>query len=52
MCFIQNDAERLVHEGDPTSAALLVGLVDKRLRQSPDGRQATEQMQRDRLDEL
>ena len=52
MCFIQNDAERLVHEGDPTSAALLVGLVDKRLRESPDGRQETEQMQRDRLDAL
>lgn len=52
MCFTQNDAERLAHEGDPTSAALLVGLVDERLRESPDGRQETEQMQRDRLDRL
>lgn len=51
LCVLQNAAEWRYWRGDHTEAALLLGIVDTRLRSWPDGRQATEQMQRDRLAE-
>jgi predicted ATPase/DNA-binding winged helix-turn-helix (wHTH) protein len=51
LCILQNAAECRFWRGDHTSAALLLGIIDKRVDASPDGRQATEQMQRDRLGE-
>ncbi len=51
VCFAQTDAERLHRDGEHANAALLLGIVDRRIHDWPDGRQATEQMQRDRLEE-
>jgi hypothetical protein len=51
VCLLQNDAERLYWAGDHASASLLLGILDRRIRDWPDGRQTTEQMQRDRLEE-
>lgn len=48
---MQNGAERLYWLGEHTNAALILGIVDNIIRNWPDGRQATEQMQRDRLGE-
>lgn len=52
MCLLQCAVEMLLHEGAPRDAALLLGIVDKRIADWPDGRQATEQTQRDRLQKL
>jgi predicted ATPase/DNA-binding winged helix-turn-helix (wHTH) protein len=49
LCILQNAAEWRFRRGDHTTAALLLGIIDKRIDAWPDGRQATEQMQRDRL---
>ena len=49
LCVLQNAAEWRFWQGDHSSAALLLGIIDKRIEAWPDGRQATEQMQRDRL---
>ena len=51
LCILQNAAECRFWRGDHKSAALLLGIIDKRVDASPDGRQATEQMQRNRLGE-
>jgi hypothetical protein len=51
ICILQNAAEWRYWRGDHSDAALLLGLIDKRIATWPDGRQATEQMQRDRLGE-
>jgi hypothetical protein len=51
LCILQNAAECCFWRGDHKSAALLLGIIDKHVDASPDGRQATEQMQRDRLGE-
>jgi hypothetical protein len=51
LCILQNAAELRFWRGDHTNAALLLGIIDKRIAASADGRQATEQMQRDRLGE-
>jgi predicted ATPase/DNA-binding winged helix-turn-helix (wHTH) protein len=51
LCMLQNAAEARFWRGDHSDAALLLGIIDKRIEASPDGRQATEQMQRDRLGE-
>ena len=51
LCILQNAAEFRYRQGDHTEAALLLGIIDKRIQAWPDGRQATEQMQRDRLAE-
>jgi hypothetical protein len=51
LSILQNGAECRFWRGDHKSAALLLGIIDKRIDASPDGRQATEQMQRDRLGE-
>jgi hypothetical protein len=51
LSILQNAAERRFWRGDHKNAALLLGIIDKRVDASPDGRQATEQMQRDRLGE-
>jgi hypothetical protein len=48
---LQNAAEYRYWRGDHAESALLLGIIDKRIDGWPDGRQATEQMQRDRLDE-
>jgi hypothetical protein len=49
LSILQNAAEWRYRRGEHTEAALLLGIIDKRLEAWPDGRQATEQMQRDRL---
>jgi hypothetical protein len=51
LCILQNAAECRFWRGDHKSAVLLLGIIDKRVDALPDGRQATEQMQRDRLGE-
>jgi hypothetical protein len=51
LSVLQNAAEWRFWQGDHTNAALLLGIIDKRIEAWPDGRQATEQMQRDRLGE-
>jgi hypothetical protein len=51
LCIIQNGAEYRFRRGDHKEAALLLGILDRRIEAWPDGRQATEQMQRDRLGE-
>ncbi|GLQ57161.1 ATP-binding protein [Devosia nitrariae] len=51
LCVLQNAAECHYWRGDHISASLLLGIVDKRVEAWPDGRQATEQIQRDRLRE-
>jgi predicted ATPase/DNA-binding winged helix-turn-helix (wHTH) protein len=51
LCILQNAAEYRYWQGDHRDAALLLGIIDKRVANWPDGRQATEQMQRDRLGE-
>jgi predicted ATPase/DNA-binding winged helix-turn-helix (wHTH) protein len=51
LCILQNAAECRFWRGAHRDAALLLGIIDKRVDASPDGRQATEQMQRDRLGE-
>ena len=51
LCILQNAAEWRFWQGEHTNAALLLGIIDKRIEAWPDGRQATEQMQRDRLGE-
>ena len=51
LCILQNAAECRYWRGDHTSAALLLGIIDKYVNASPDGRQATEEMQRNRLGE-
>ncbi|MEQ1900954.1 MAG: hypothetical protein ABL866_09490 [Devosia sp.] len=51
VCMLQNEVEQLYLEGAHTRAALLLGIVDRRLRAWPDGRQETEQMQRDSLEQ-
>lgn len=51
VCFVQNGAERLYWQGEHANAALVLGIIDNIIRNWPDGRQATEQMQRDRLGE-
>jgi hypothetical protein len=51
LCILQNAAEFRYWKGDHTEAALLLGIIDKRIESWPDGRQTTEQMQRDRLAE-
>jgi predicted ATPase/DNA-binding winged helix-turn-helix (wHTH) protein len=51
LCILQNAAECRFWRSDHKSATLLLGIIDKRVDASPDGRQATEQMQRDRLGE-
>jgi hypothetical protein len=51
LCILQNAAEFRYWQGDHSEAALLLGIIDKRIESWPDGRQATEQMQRDRLAE-
>jgi predicted ATPase/DNA-binding winged helix-turn-helix (wHTH) protein len=49
LCMLQNAAEWQYWQGGYNEAALLLGIIDKRIEAWPDGRQATEQMQRDRL---
>jgi predicted ATPase/DNA-binding winged helix-turn-helix (wHTH) protein len=49
LCVLQNAAECRFWRGEHSSAALLLGIIDKRIKAWPDGRQASEQMQRDRL---
>jgi predicted ATPase len=51
LSILQNAAEWRFWRDDHPSAALLLGIIDKRIEAWPDGRQATEQMQRDRLGE-
>ena len=51
LCILQNAAEWRYWRGEHQQAALLLGLIDRRIETWPDGRQATEQMQRDRLGE-
>lgn len=51
LCILQNAAECRFWRGNHREAALLLGIIDKRIEESPDGRQATEEMQRDRLGE-
>jgi predicted ATPase len=51
LCILQNAAEWRYWQGNHKEAALLLGIIDKRIEAWPDGRQATEQMQRDRLGE-
>jgi predicted ATPase/DNA-binding winged helix-turn-helix (wHTH) protein len=51
LCVLQNAAEHRYWQDDHTESALLLGIIDKRIETWPDGRQATEQMQRDRLGE-
>jgi hypothetical protein len=51
LCILQNAAEWRFWQGEHTNTALLLGIIDKRIEAWPDGRQATEQMQRDRLGE-
>ena len=51
LCVLQNAAEYRYWRGDHAESALLLGIIDKRIETWPDGRQATEQMQRDRLGE-
>ena len=47
--MLQNAAEWRFWQGEHANAALLLGIIDKRIEVWPEGRQATEQMQRDRL---
>lgn len=49
MCLLQCAVEWRLNEGDARDAALLLGIIDRRIADWPDGRQTTEQMQRDRL---
>ena len=51
LSILQNAAERHFWRRDHKRAALLLGIIDKRIEASLDGRQTTEQLQRDRLDE-
>jgi hypothetical protein len=51
LCILQNAAEWRFWRGEHKQAALLLGIIDKHIAAWPDGRQATEQMQRDRLGE-
>ena len=51
LSILQNAAEWRFWQGGHTDAALLLGIIDKHIEGWPDGRQATEQMQRDRLGE-
>lgn len=51
LSILQNAVEWRYWQGDRTDAALLLGIIDKHIEAWPDGRQATEQMQRDRLGE-
>ncbi len=48
-CLLQNAAELFRTEGEHHNAALLLGFADKGFESWPDGRQDTEQAQRDRL---
>ena len=48
-CIFQNASELLAHDGELESAALLLGFVDAGFASWEDGRQATEEMQRDRI---
>ncbi|RYE08759.1 MAG: hypothetical protein EOP22_12125 [Hyphomicrobiales bacterium] len=52
LCVLQNAAEWQYWQGDEANAALVLGIIDARIRAWPDGRQPTEQRQRDRLGEL
>lgn len=52
VCMLQNESEQLHWEGKHADAALLLGIVDWRILAWPDGRQSTEQMQRDKLGRL
>jgi len=49
LCVLQNAAEWRFWRGEHKEAALLLGIIDKHIAAWPDGRQATEQMQWDRL---
>ena len=49
MCTLQAAAEWRLYKGHAQDAALLLGIVDRRISDWPDGRQATEAAQRDRL---
>jgi hypothetical protein len=49
MCSLQAAAEWRLNESHPREAALLLGIVDRRIAEWPDGRQTTELKQRDRL---
>ncbi len=49
LCALQNGAEWQFWLGQAANAALILGIIDARIREWPDGRQTTEQMQRDQL---
>lgn len=49
LCALQNGAEWQFWQGEHANSALVLGIIDARIRLWPDGRQMTEQMQRDRL---
>jgi predicted ATPase/DNA-binding winged helix-turn-helix (wHTH) protein len=51
LCVLQNAAEWRFWRGEHRQAALLLGIIDKHIANRPDGRQASEQMQRDRLED-
>jgi predicted ATPase len=51
LCILQNAAEWRFWRGEHKEAALLLGIIDKHIAAWPGGRQATEQLQRDRLGE-
>lgn len=51
LCVLQNAAEWRFWRGEHKEAALLLGIIDKHIATWPNGRQATEQMQRDRLED-
>ncbi|MEP7240889.1 MAG: winged helix-turn-helix domain-containing protein [Devosia sp.] len=49
MCALQAAAEWRLYTGNPRDAALLLGIIDRRISEWPDGRQSTEAIQRVRL---
>jgi hypothetical protein len=49
MCLLQAAAEWRLDLGHPQDAALLLGIIDHRISQWPDGRQLTELQHRERL---
>jgi len=51
LCALQNGAEWQFWQGEAANAALILGIIDARIREWADGRQKTEQMQRDQLGE-
>ena len=49
MCALQTAVEWRLNEGQPRDAAVLLGIIDRRISEWPDGRQTTERMQRERV---